>query len=140
MQLCFCCVQYHGGTNFGRTSGGPFITTSYDYEAPIDEYGEFALQRDHCGVRQLFSDYDLCFASVLLLGLPRLPKWGHLKNLHKAIMLSENMLIGGEHRNFSLGPSLEVDFPQNKTSGFVGMFLMFFFVSIFRFSEIIVQV
>lgn len=31
--------KYHGGTNFGRTSGGPFITTSYDYDAPIDEYG-----------------------------------------------------------------------------------------------------
>ena len=33
-------MQYHGGTNFGRTAGGPFITTSYDYDAPIDEYGE----------------------------------------------------------------------------------------------------
>lgn len=32
--------QYHGGTNFGRTAGGPFITTSYDYDAPIDEYGQ----------------------------------------------------------------------------------------------------
>jgi len=31
--------QYHGGTNFGRTTGGPFISTSYDYDAPIDEYG-----------------------------------------------------------------------------------------------------
>ena len=31
--------QYHGGTNFGRTTGGPFIATSYDYDAPIDEYG-----------------------------------------------------------------------------------------------------
>lgn len=31
--------QYHGGTNFGRTSGGPFIATSYDYDAPLDEYG-----------------------------------------------------------------------------------------------------
>lgn len=31
--------KYHGGTNFGRTAGGPFITTSYDYDAPIDEYG-----------------------------------------------------------------------------------------------------
>jgi len=31
--------QYHGGTNFGRSSGGPFISTSYDYDAPIDEYG-----------------------------------------------------------------------------------------------------
>ena len=38
---CVCNVkQYHGGTNFGRTAGGPFITTSYDYDAPIDEYGE----------------------------------------------------------------------------------------------------
>lgn len=32
-------VQYHGGTNFGRTAGGPYITTSYDYDAPLDEYG-----------------------------------------------------------------------------------------------------
>jgi hypothetical protein len=32
--------QYHGGTNFGRSSGGPFIATTYDYDAPIDEYGE----------------------------------------------------------------------------------------------------
>lgn len=33
-------MQYHGGTNFGRTAGGPFISTSYDYDAPIDEYGD----------------------------------------------------------------------------------------------------
>lgn len=32
--------QYHGGTNFERTSGGPLISTSYDYDAPIDEYGK----------------------------------------------------------------------------------------------------
>lgn len=32
-------TQYHGGTNFGRYAGGPFITTSYDYDAPLDEYG-----------------------------------------------------------------------------------------------------
>ncbi|KAI4357584.1 hypothetical protein L6164_001523 [Bauhinia variegata] len=30
--------MYHGGTNFGRTAGGPYITTSYDYDAPLDEY------------------------------------------------------------------------------------------------------
>ena len=35
----FCFIQYHGGTNFGRTAGGPFIATSYDYDAPLDEYG-----------------------------------------------------------------------------------------------------
>ncbi|KAI3842230.1 hypothetical protein MKW98_026020 [Papaver atlanticum] len=30
---------FHGGANFGRTAGGPFIATSYDYDAPVDEYG-----------------------------------------------------------------------------------------------------
>lgn len=32
-------LQYFGGTNFGRTAGGPNYITSYDYDAPIDEYG-----------------------------------------------------------------------------------------------------
>jgi len=32
-------IQFHGGTNFDRTSGGPFIATSYDYDALLDEYG-----------------------------------------------------------------------------------------------------
>lgn len=31
--------QYHGGTNFGRNAAGLFVATSYDYDAPIDEYG-----------------------------------------------------------------------------------------------------
>ncbi|CAN6483267.1 unnamed protein product [Victoria cruziana] len=30
--------MYHGGTNFDRSAGGPFITTSYDYDAPLYEY------------------------------------------------------------------------------------------------------
>ncbi|KAL3586110.1 hypothetical protein D5086_012977 [Populus alba] len=34
---------YHGGTNFGRTSGGPFIATSYDYEHHLDEYVFFKI-------------------------------------------------------------------------------------------------
>lgn len=34
-------MQYFGGTNFGRTAGGPLIATSYDYDAPIDEYGVY---------------------------------------------------------------------------------------------------
>lgn len=72
--------MYHGGTNFGRTSGGPFITTSYDYDAPIDEYG-----------------------------LPRLPKWGHLKGLHKAIKLCEHQLLNSEPVLLSLGPLQEAD-------------------------------
>ncbi|KAF2287083.1 hypothetical protein GH714_038061 [Hevea brasiliensis] len=55
--------MYHGGTNFGRSSGGPFIATSYDYDAPLDEYGNL-----------------------------NQPKWGHLKNLHAAIKLGEKIL------------------------------------------------
>nr|GFA19698.1 galactose-binding domain-like protein [Tanacetum cinerariifolium] len=56
--------MYHGGTNFGRTAGGLFITTSYDYDAPIDEYG-----------------------------LPNEPKWSHLRDLHTAIKLVEPALV-----------------------------------------------
>lgn len=72
--------MYHGGTNFGRTSGGPFITTSYDYDAPIDEYG-----------------------------LPRLPKWAHLKDLHRAIKLCEQAVLNSEPNLLSLGPLQEAD-------------------------------
>lgn len=39
--FCLSCLQYHGGTNFGRTAGGPFIATSYDYDAPLDEFGMY---------------------------------------------------------------------------------------------------
>ncbi|KAK6144403.1 hypothetical protein DH2020_021223 [Rehmannia glutinosa] len=69
---------YQGGTNFGRTSGGPFITTSYDYDAPIDEYG-----------------------------LLRQPKWGHLKDVHKAIKLCEEALVASDPKTTSLGSNLE---------------------------------
>jgi len=31
--------MYHGGTTFGRWTGGPQDITSYDYDAPLDEYG-----------------------------------------------------------------------------------------------------
>lgn len=66
--------MYHGGTNFGRTAGGPFIATSYDYDAPLDEFG-----------------------------LLRQPKWGHLKDLHRAIKLCEPALISGDPTVTSLG-------------------------------------
>ncbi|XP_021887024.1 beta-galactosidase 8 [Carica papaya] len=70
--------MYHGGTNFGRTTGGPFISTSYDYDAPIDEYG-----------------------------LIRQPKWGQLKELHKAIKLCESALVATAPTITSLGQNLE---------------------------------
>lgn len=59
--------MFFGGTNFGRTSGGPNYVTSYDYDAPIDEYG-------------LLSQ----------------PKWGHLKDLHAAIKLCEPALVAAD--------------------------------------------
>ncbi|KAG6417938.1 hypothetical protein SASPL_120135 [Salvia splendens] len=70
--------MYHGGTNFGRSSGGPFITTTYDYDAPIDEYG-----------------------------LLRQPKWGHLKDVHKAIKLCEEAMVETDPKTTSLGSNLE---------------------------------
>ncbi|WOK96410.1 beta-galactosidase 3 isoform X1 [Canna indica] len=79
---------YHGGTNFGRTTGGPFITTSYDYDAPIDEYG-----------------------------IVRLPKWAHLRDLHKAIKLCEHTLLHGESKLLPLGPLQEADVYEDPSGG-----------------------
>ncbi|KAL8153284.1 hypothetical protein V2J09_011044 [Rumex salicifolius] len=70
--------MYHGGTNFGRTAGGPFIATSYDYDAPLDEFGLF-----------------------------RQPKWGHLKDLHRAIKLCEPALVSSDPVVLKLGNSQE---------------------------------
>ncbi|TKY55863.1 Beta-galactosidase 3 [Spatholobus suberectus] len=68
--------MYHGGTNFGRTAGGPFIATSYDYDAPLDEYG-----------------------------LIRQPKYGHLKEVHRAIKMCERALVSTDPIVTSLGAS-----------------------------------
>ncbi|XP_018845720.1 beta-galactosidase-like [Juglans regia] len=70
----FNYYMYHGGTNFGRTSGGPFVATSYDYDAPLDEYG-----------------------------LPREPKYTHLRNLHFAIKRAEPALVATNPIVASLG-------------------------------------
>ncbi|KAL8144307.1 hypothetical protein V2J09_017339 [Rumex salicifolius] len=66
--------MYHGGTNFGRSAGGPFITTSYDYDAPLDEYG-----------------------------LPNQPKYDHLMELHRAIKLCEHALVSANPSVTSIG-------------------------------------
>uniref|UniRef100_A0A0E0MLX9 Beta-galactosidase n=1 Tax=Oryza punctata TaxID=4537 RepID=A0A0E0MLX9_ORYPU len=72
--------MYFGGTNFARTAGGPLQITSYDYDAPIDEYG-----------------------------ILRQPKWGHLKDLHAAIKLCEPALIAvdGSPQYIKLGSMQE---------------------------------
>ncbi|XP_076938285.1 beta-galactosidase-like [Bidens hawaiensis] len=80
--------MYHGGTNFGRTAGGPFIATSYDYDAPLDEYG-----------------------------LKREAKWGHLKDLHRAIKLCEPALVNGDPSIISLGNNQKAYVYNYKTGG-----------------------
>lgn len=105
-----CCrAQYHGGTNFGRTAGGPFIATSYDYDAPLDEYGKLAKTHFFLfskGKRLLSSllNMDCCFQT----GLERQPKWGHLKDLHRAIKLCEPALVSGNPTRMPLGNYQEV--------------------------------
>ncbi|KVH94050.1 hypothetical protein Ccrd_003907 [Cynara cardunculus var. scolymus] len=72
--------QYHGGTNFGRTAGGPYITTSYDYNAPLDEYGNL-----------------------------NQPKYGHLKELHAILHSMEKLLTHGDVSNQDLGNSISTN-------------------------------
>ncbi|XAR67166.1 Beta-galactosidase [Bertholletia excelsa] len=79
--------MYHGGTNFGRTAAGLFIATSYDYDAPIDEYG-----------------------------LLRQPKWSHLRNLHKAIKLCEPALVSTYPTVTWPGKNLEVHVFNTKSA------------------------
>ncbi|XP_048334543.2 beta-galactosidase 15 isoform X1 [Ziziphus jujuba] len=69
--------MYHGGTNFGRTAGGPYITTTYDYDAPLDEYGNL-----------------------------NQPKWGHLKQLHEVLKSIEFTLTHGDVNNTDFGNSV----------------------------------
>ncbi|KAL8523216.1 hypothetical protein ACS0TY_013256 [Phlomoides rotata] len=85
--------MFHGGTNFGRSAGGPFITTSYDYDAPLDEYG-----------------------------LIRQPKYGHLKELHKAVKLCEKALLSADPTVTSLG-SLQQAHVYSSESGDCAAFL-----------------
>ncbi|KAG6549924.1 hypothetical protein Mapa_008435 [Marchantia paleacea] len=72
--------MYHGGTNFERTAGER-IATSYDYDAPLDEYGQ-----------------------------AREPKYSHLKELHAAIKACEPALaaVDGDAFTSSIGSTSEV--------------------------------
>ncbi|XP_047334110.1 beta-galactosidase-like [Impatiens glandulifera] len=79
--------MYHGGTNFGRTAAGLFVTTSYDYDAPIDEYG-----------------------------LIREPKWSHLRSMHKAIKQAEPALLSAYPTVTWPGNNLEVHVFESKTA------------------------
>lgn len=80
--------MYHGGTNFGRTAGGPYITTSYDYDAPLDEYGNL-----------------------------NQPKWGHFKQLHAALKLGEKLLTNGTVTTKEFGNNVNLTVYSNNSTG-----------------------
>ncbi|THF98827.1 hypothetical protein TEA_001759 [Camellia sinensis var. sinensis] len=94
--------KFFGGTNFGRTAGGPNYITSCDYDAPVDEYG-----------------------------LLRQPKWGHLKDMHDAIKLCEPALVAVDSPQYmKLGPKQESRLSKNIFSGtFRGMNITIFLTS-----------
>eukprot|EP00850_Spirogloea_muscicola_P012150 SM000077S21624 [mRNA] locus=s77:489374:494833:- [translate_table: standard] len=72
--------MYHGGTTFERFAGGPFITTSYDFDAPLDEYG-----------------------------MEREPKYSHMAATHEAIYDCREALLSVEEPWYEvLGPEQEV--------------------------------
>uniref|UniRef100_M4CGN7 beta-galactosidase n=1 Tax=Brassica campestris TaxID=3711 RepID=M4CGN7_BRACM len=71
--------MYHGGTNADRTAGGPYITTSYDYDAPLDEYGNL-----------------------------NQPKYGHLKQLHDVLHSMEKILTYGNISTIDFGNSASI--------------------------------
>ncbi|XP_059647476.1 beta-galactosidase 13-like isoform X1 [Cornus florida] len=70
--------MYYGGTNFGRTTSS-FATTRYYDEAPLDEYG-----------------------------LLREPKYGHLRDLHRALRLSKKALLWGTPGAQRVSKDLEI--------------------------------
>lgn len=94
----FCCIfaryQYHGGTNFGRNAAGLFVATSYDYDAPIDEYGNLlSCKKSYHRRVKWCSSQRIYRAIVWWIGLLNEPKYGHLRDLHKAIKQCEPALV-----------------------------------------------
>ncbi|KAK6159585.1 hypothetical protein DH2020_006899 [Rehmannia glutinosa] len=85
--------MFHGGTNFGRTSSS-FVTTRYYDEAPLDEYG-----------------------------LKREPKFGHLKDLHRALRLIKKPLLWGAPIVQKISQDLEITTYEKAGSNICGAFL-----------------
>ena len=57
-----------------------------------------------------FGTKPIAFDYLSLVGLIRQPKWGHLKELHKAIKLCEPALVSGDPIVTSLGHFQQVSF------------------------------
>ena len=73
--------MWHGGTNFGRTSGGPFLITSYDYNAPLDEFG-----------------------------FKNEPKYSHLAAFHDSIKPFTDVILNDQTKYISIGKNAEAHF------------------------------
>ncbi|CAN0878842.1 Beta-galactosidase 14 [Linum grandiflorum] len=86
--------MYHGGTNFGRTAAS-FVTTRYYDEAPLDEFG-----------------------------LERGPKYGHLKDVHKALNLCKRALLWGTNTyGQRINPDVEVRIYETPETDICSAFL-----------------
>jgi hypothetical protein len=73
--------MWHGGTNFDRWSGGPYIVTSYDYDVALDEYG-----------------------------YPSEPKYSHSAALHSVLIKFADTLLSNDiPATISLGNNLQAD-------------------------------
>ncbi len=71
--------MYHGGTNFGRWAGGPLITTSYDYDAPLQEHGA-----------------------------PNEPKYSHLAKLHTILRDWESVILTSSFTTLKTSAHVEI--------------------------------
>jgi len=104
-------MQYHGGTNFGRTAGGPFIATSYDYDAPIDEFGmQWLPSLTNLNSHRL-SSRDICWEvySVVLPVCSHELGWADLKSLgctFQVCLGNQNGVTWGTCTGLSSRPSL----------------------------------
>lgn len=103
-------MQYHGGTNFGRTAGGPFIATSYDYDAPIDEFGMQWLQSlTNLNSHGLSRDISRKVYSMVLPVCSHELGWAHLKSLGCTLQVclgNQNGVTWGTCTELSSRPSL----------------------------------
>ncbi|KAL5171895.1 Beta-galactosidase [Glycine soja] len=77
--------------NFKRIVGGPYVTTSYDYDAPLDKYGNL-----------------------------NQPKWGHLRQLHNLLKSKKNILTQGSSQNIDYGNMATVYTYDGKSVCFIG--------------------
>ncbi|KAK3013406.1 hypothetical protein RJ639_009467 [Escallonia herrerae] len=97
-------LPYFGGTNFGRTAGGPLIATSYDYDAPIDEYSKIPDIWSFIKTILMQGDpSDNATVQKCINCFTRQPKWGHLRDLHKSIKHCEDYLVNADPTQRSLG-------------------------------------